>query len=443
MDRHSDTHISPPAAVDGSGAGPPAVASLALTGFWRVLTLFFVADGLAAVGMATISPQTVVAVLLHQVGFANLLIGVSMAIPTFAIAVAQVPCAYWASRARRKGIWLTWLRVGEAAPRLLLVVGALLVAPSRPLATVMFLFAPLFIGSLMGGAWRPVRAELDARLVSLTRRGRYQGTMMVAKVTLALAGAALARFLIAEIPDRGGFGACFAAAGLFGIASAIPLAYLPEPEERDSHKQGALWDYLRTLRRSLASDANYRNFLWGRALVGLGQMAGGFFAVYAMERFHVPAKTAPLFMFPYLIGQGMGSTIWGYVGDKRGQRLVQLAVCVQYGLAPLVALVAPNPWVLALAFWLNGMAFAGDFVSTTNFLLEAAPNHDLMGYVGFANSLISPIFAVSSILGGAIADATSFPLLFLVTPLVWVAAFWIMAVHVRDPRTFKRTLPQV
>jgi len=409
--------------------------------FRRVLLLFLTADGLAAVGLAAMSAQTVVAVLLKQVGFANIVIGISMAIPTLAVAVAQVPCAFWASRAEHKGLWLARLRLGESLPRFLLIGGALLAAPGRPAATVALVFLPLFLGWLAGGAWRPLRAELDGRLVSQALRGRYQATMMVAKVVLALAGAALARSLLGDIGGREGFAACFAAAAVFGAVSALPMRHLPEPEGRDSPKEGAFWAYLRALCRGMAGDANCRNFLLGRALVGLGHMADGFLAVYALERFHLPVSNAPLFMIPALLGQGVGSVLWGYVGDRRGHRAVQLAVCSQYALALLVALVAPTPWFFALTFCLTGMAFAADVVSTTNFLLESAPQSDLMGYVGLANSLISPIFALSAVLGGAIADLTSFGVLFAVTALVWVAALWIILAYVRDPRALKAPAP--
>jgi len=224
---------------------------------------------------------------------------------------------------------------------------------------------------------------------------------------------------------------------VLGVLSSLPLWFLPEPEGRDAGKQGVLLDYFRVLFRVIRNEANYRNFLWGRALVGLAHMSDGFFAVYALQRFALPAQVAPLFMVPSLIGQGVGSVMWGYLGDKKGNRAVQLGLCAQYALALCIALVAPNPWVFLFAFLFNGMAFAGDFVSTTNFLLESAPDHDLMGYVGFANSLISPIFALSSVLGGAIADATSFPVLFGVNVAVWACALLVMALVVVDPRKLK------
>jgi len=426
------------ATADISAPPSPEAAKSSGAHFWRNVLLFYTSDSLAAVATAVVSVQTVVAVLLQQAGFANVILGLSMATSTIGVCLTQVPAAFWASRARHKGRWLTWLRVAESLPRLVAVVGAFMLAPSRPWATAFLLFMPLFAGSLLLGANRPVRAELDGRLVPHTRRGRYYGAMMVAQVGLGMLGAALARSLLAQIPGRGGYAACFAAAAAFGIASAIPFSFLPEPENGDSKKQGRFLDYFHGLTSLIGADRNYRNFLWGRALVGIGHMAQGFFAVYALERFHLPAKTAPLFTIPALVGQAMGSFLWGYVGDKKGHRLVQLAMCVQSGLAPLLALVAPNAWVFALVFWMNGMAYASDFVSTNNFLLESAPDHDMMGYVSFANSLIAPTFALSSILGGAIADLTSFRLLFFLSVLIWVGGFWVMAARVRDPRAMKR-----
>jgi putative MFS transporter len=139
-------------------------------------------------------------------------------------------------------------------------------------------------------------------------------------------------------------------------------------------------------------------------------------------------------MVPGILGQGMGSAIWGFVGDRKGHHIIQVAICVQAALAGLVALLAPNAWVFAGAFWLMGMSDAADWISTNNFMIESAPPADKMGYVSFANTLIAPVFALATVMGGAIAGATSYYVLFALSILVYLAALWLMATRVHDPR---------
>jgi len=384
--------------------------------------------------MATASSQTVIAVLLSELGFAKAVVGLPMAIGIMGFAMAQVPAAFLASRAARRSTWLFGLRVAASFPVLVAAGGAMVASPGHPWASAVLLFLPIFLASLLGGGSRPIRAQLDAALIPQRKRGRFYGAALIVGGGCGMLGAGLARLLLHGMPSRGGFAACLLASAALGAGAAAPLRYLCDPTGRGSNAGVRLSAYVASLRQAIARDLNFRNFLWARVLVGLGYMSAAFYAVFALEKLRLPAATAPLFMLPGLLGQGMGSALWGFVGDRKGHRVIQIAICVQWALAGLVALVAPNAWVFAVAFWLMGMSNAGDFISTNNFMIESAPREDTMGYVSFANTLIAPIFALATVLGGVIAGATSYYVLFGLSIAVYLAAIWVMVTLVKDPR---------
>lgn len=434
LDSEQDKQECPGPANESLAAARNLEGSAAQAALWRNVALFLLSGSLASVAWATASEQTVVAVLLQQMGFAKVVVGLPLAIGIVGFGLPQLPAAYWALRASRKRGWLVGLQVATSAPALVAALGAMLVAPDRPWASALLLFAPLMLGSLASGGARPLRTELDGRLIPQTTRGRYYGGQMVVRGVFGILGAGLAGLLLAEIAGRGGFATCFLAAALLGMAAAIPLKYLLEPRLEPEAQTEGLSTYTRNLWGRVTGDLNFRNFLWGRALVGLGYMSAGFYAVFALEKFHLPARSAPLFMIPSLLGQGIGSVIWGLAGDKKGHRLVQVALCVQWMLATVTAVLAPNAWVFAVAFFLSGMALAADYVSTNNFMIEAAPRAEMMGYTSLANSLIAPIFGLSTVLGGAIADLTSYHFLFWLSLGVYIVALWMMATRVKEPR---------
>jgi uncharacterized membrane protein YeaQ/YmgE (transglycosylase-associated protein family) len=260
------TEVQP--APDAASAAPPRM--------WRNLALFLCSDSLAALGWAVASSQTVLAVMLKEAGFPKVILGLPMALGILGFAMAQVPAAFLASRATHKTRWLYLMRAAAAVPVLIAVGGVMLATPQRPWTTAFLLFLPLLLGSLISGAARPVRAQLDAHLIPQAARGRYYGAVMIGQGALGMVGAALARSLLRNLRSRAGFGACVTVAGVVGATAAIPLRYLTELHAPGNDIPVRLAAYVGALRTAVARDRNFRNFLWGRFLIALAYMSAAF-----------------------------------------------------------------------------------------------------------------------------------------------------------------------
>jgi MFS family permease len=220
----------------------------------------------------------------------------------------------------------------------------------------------------------------------------------------------------------------------FTAISWVGLALNREPESPIVKQPIKLSHYFKQLPDLLRRQHNYRRYLTSYSISKLGAMAVGFFLVYANTQFGLSGGQVGLLTGVLIGSEAVMNLIWGWIGDRRGHKLVLTGSAFALALASLTAWLAVTPAAFVAAFILLGAAIAGDQVSRFNIVLEFAAPEDQPTYIGLTNSLLAPVTTLAPLIGGWLATWAGYPGLFGTAMIIAGLGGLLLAFWVQEPR---------
>jgi MFS family permease len=218
------------------------------------------------------------------------------------------------------------------------------------------------------------------------------------------------------------------------VISYVGLALNREPESPVVKKSIPLKHYFKQLPDILRHNLNYRRYLISYSISRLGAMATGFFLVYANTRFNLSGSQVGLLTGILIGSEAVMALVWGWIGDRRGHKLVLTSSALAMTLAALTAWLATSQTAFIAAFVLLGTAIAGDQVSRLNIILEFAAPEDQPTYIGLTNTLLAPVMTLAPLIGGWLATWLDYPGLFGTAMVIACLGGLLLALWVREPR---------
>jgi len=386
-------------------------------------------------GVSFVADSTVIPLYVSHLTDSRVLIGLASAIAGSAWFLPQLLMANATERlARKKPALVKYGFLAERLPVLLMATSSFLLAASRPGLALVAFFLFYAWHKLGSGSIAPAWEDMVAKVIPLDRRGRFFGIANFGGSLLGVAGAQVTAVVLARLAFPDSFALCMALAfgGMF--LSWVFLALNREPARPSGKEHISTAEYWRRLPGLLRRDRNFGNYLFSRALMGLGRMSMGFVTVYAVQRWDLPDSQAGIYTTILLVSQTLFNLIFGHLGDRRGhKRSLVWGLWAWIG-AALVALLAPSPQWFYLVFLAWGMAIAAEMVSGQLILLEFAGPDDRPTYVGLGNTVTGIFNAAAPVLGGWIASLAGFRPLFVISALLTVCAWAALRWRVREPR---------
>jgi MFS family permease len=212
----------------------------------------------------------------------------------------------------------------------------------------------------------------------------------------------------------------------------------PPPVDKVPAKATSDGDYWRRLPGIVRDDGNFAWYLAATMLISAAGMATSFYTVDAERTLHLTDASAGVYAVVLLAASTVGNIAWGYVGDHIGHKRVVEGGALCTGLAALIALLVHGPGIglagYALVFVLVGLSTSGLQLAALTFIVDFAPVAQRPTYIGLANLAAVPFSAGAPLLGGLIADRAGYPVVFLITLALAVAAMLIVFSRVVDPR---------
>jgi len=237
------------------------------------------------------------------------------------------------------------------------------------------------------------------------------------------------------LPPAAGYGLCFVGASVCMALSFLALLYVREPVGGPVAPRVALRAHLARVPELLRRDRNLSWFLAARATAIVGQMAVGFYTVYALRAWAAPASQAAVFTALLVAGTVAGTLGFAWLADHAGHRLVILGGMAATLGANVMALASPTLSTYGLVFVLAGIQQAAFSVSNMPVLLEFAPSDDERPmYVGLGATSLAPFAFAAPLVAGFLADALGFRAVFVVAGVGSLAGLTMLAALVRDPR---------
>ena len=367
-----------------------------------------VADGTCVMAMVTLQGGVFLTAFALALGASNYEIGLLTTI-VFASQFMQIAglglLKWWPKRR-------AWVVLLCGLSRLLWIF-IILIPLLFPRRGVTFLLQWLLVAALVGAMAGPAWNSLMRDIVPENQRGRVFARRLTWGTGLALACTLLGGVAIdwwkATSPDwaQYGYSALFAVGLLFGLASLLAVARLPETAMAKQHDESVGNQLLTPIR-----DPNFRNLLWFIAIWSFAvNMAAPFFAVYMLKRIGLSVFLVTVFMVLGQLSNIVFLNIWGRLADRFSNKPV-------LGLSGFLFLLAVLAWsfttlperyvltipVLAAIHILSGMSVAGVSIASGNIALKLSPEGNAHGYMTVFGLAASATGAFAPIVGGALAD---------------------------------------
>jgi MFS family permease len=311
--------------------------------------------------------------------------------------------------------FLTW-RFGAARPGV--VLGA---------------FLGLFgMFSLAGGVGTVVYADVFAKAIPARRRGRFIGWRQLLGYGLSIAAGYWVKGVLGKMDFPDGYALIFAVATVALLVAFTGFAMIREPVYPVQRSSDSVWQLIRKAWRLAGVDVSFRWFLISQALTMTVLALAPFYVVYALG-VGVSSAEVGVFLAAQMAGGAVSNILWGWLGDRFGNRAVIVGTVVVGGLTPLFALGArPVPGLFIVVFALMGTTISGVRLGFNNMILEMASVSLRPTCVALQNTLLTPVMLLPLVVG-VLAEVWSYEALFWAGALVMVPGFWA-ALKIRDPR---------
>jgi len=326
----------------------------------------------------------------------------------------------------------------ERLPIFLLAPSAYFLAVSRPLyALVVFLM--LYAWHTFGAGLTIVGwQDMIAKIIPVDKRGRFFGITNFLGNGTGILGALAVPFMLEKNTFPFGFIYSFAIAAVLIFISWIFLSLAREPAVRSSRPPVSQMEYLRSLPGILRKDRNFSMYLLSQIVFTLSGMATGFLVVYSVKFWNLSDAQASGFVISMQVGLALANLFFGFLADRKGHKL-NLELCLALSVISLVlVIIAPNSIWFYPIFFFRGAVNAGSFISGISIVYEFTEPENRPTYIGLANTLPGVAGSIAPLIGGWLAGAVSYQLLFILSAIIGTLSWALLHFTVREPRKMKQ-----
>ncbi|HEY77049.1 MAG TPA: MFS transporter [Thermoflexia bacterium] len=288
--------------------------------------------------------------------------------------------------------------------------------------------------------------EVTAKTIPAWRRGRLFATRQLTGGLLSLGAGWIVKVILTHpgLPFPRNHAILFLLYSIIIIPAMLAFISIREPPGTAVSKRIGTKEQLRRGWRFLKVDTVYRRYMLARAMLGLADIALPFYGIYAKEMLGAPDGIIGWYLTARVGSRLAFNLPWGWISDKRGNRLVMRLQSLGYGLTALLALALVVgveslhlrgtwlPFLVVPLYFIDGAIRPAQILAGSNFLLELAPEEERPLYLGLSNTLMG-IVVLTSGFGGLLVDLMGFVGLFA-TALVLSTAAYALATGLPEPR---------
>ena len=391
-----------------------------------------------------IDPPLVLTWFVSDLTTSNLLRGLVAPLGDACWFLPQIFVSARVQRMRYKKPSYTWAAVGRTIAWVSLAVAVWFV--HDPLLLLVGFFLLYMLARLLSGVAGLAFFDVVAKTVPARRRGRFFAWRQFLGGLFGLGGGWIVKTLInhPDLPFPRDYALLFAlycvtmAPGLFafGLIREPPGAVVSEPVTVGEQLQRAF--------ALLRLDQVYRRYIGARLILALALIALPFYGIYAKDVLGAPDWMVGVYSITRLAALLVSNLFWGWLSDRKGNRIVMrvlnanigLNALLAAGLVVLVALLRPQgtwlPYLALPLYALDGAARPAYIMAGGSYLLELAPEKQRALYMGFTNTLMSVGILVSG-MGGLVVDLIGFGGLFALAAGLCLAGY-ALATGLPEPR---------
>lgn len=401
--------------------------------YWRNFLLLALDSGSFAFAVTALSHLTIIPSYLAQITDSRVLQGLAPTIYVLGSLLPQVLVANWANGLkRRKPYLLTVYLLERVGIALLYFITVQATGLSSGAVLAFFLCAYTVFATTLGLS-SPVYTDFVAKAINV-RRGLFFGfSYFLAGLSGVFSGRLAARTLN-SLPFPESYAVVFQTALIVTVISLVFCLLLSEPPIPAGRRREPWGKYILSLVDILKKDTRFTRFIIVRLILNLGEMATGFYALYAVNKFSLSTGMYATFAIVLAVSQSLSNLVWGCIGDKKGFKTVLACAAVLGVASTLLAVGSTTLWMFIPVFPIVGTMLSAAQIANVNLAIEYSLPSQTQTYVGLMNTLQAPVLAVVPLVGGLIADALDYPATMLVASCLYAIGFVIALVSLKEPK---------
>ncbi len=395
-------------------------------------------------GMAFISPGTVIPGFLSRLGASAAIIGLISTLQSASWLLPQLFSArYMADKPLKKPYILWGAALGRISLLLLLLV--IWLTGARPVWLIISLIALYTVWFWVGDGIASLPwFDLLSKVIPPRRRGRLTSVGQLVSGGISFAAGFFVEWMLG---DRGpgypnNYVGLFAIGFVLMVGSFIAVAGVKEERSAAAARVPTWREYLPQLWGVLKNDRVFRRLIIARQLSALGGLALPFYMPFAIRRLGLPDQVAGRYVSIGVVGGILAALLFGWMNEKYGSKWVILVGMALSLTVPATALLIPylplDPiwlaWGFGLVFFLSNAAMNSMMPGWLNYVMEWSSDAERGTYIGLTNTL-NGVATIFSTLGGLILQWTNenYTLLFVVT-IIGLLLPWPLVIGVPEPR---------
>lgn len=391
-------------------------------------------------------------------GFAMSLISVNTIMPVFiqqvggnSVAISSVPVLWWLGVNLPQALFIRLTHRGTQAKSFMLRYGLLhrlsflaiaiftLAASARLRSSwiVLALLVMIFLSAVSNSMASPPWFQVFTKTTPVKIRGRLIALRQILSSAFGVLGGSLVAVILATIQTPVNFAVLFALAFIFAMLSFMCLRTLREPQSKEFVPM--THGLVINARKILTTDRRIRDVIIADVLILMSMTAAAFYAVYALEKFSLPASYAGTFTMLVMSSMVLGNVVFGFLADHFGHRVNWLILAGCSAAASLMAIIASNILLYGLVFFFMACTTTLQGISRLSLLAELSAEAERPIYVAFVNTITAPAVFVGVLFGG-VARWFGYASVFILAALLSAAAFFWIYFYVQEPREMARRI---
>ncbi len=409
---------------------------------WRYQRRNFVGGMIHALffrlGMAFSQVTSVLPAFIFALTGSNFWVGLLSTLQRTAVVFPQLFFANFLQARSRKKPYLLGVIYFRSAVWLFLAITTFYLGTSRPHLLAVFLILFIMSFFLAGGLGELIYSYLIASTISPTMRGRFMGGRAVLGGIAGIIAGYISRQVLAAVNTHHftqSYGTLFLLTSLSIAIAGTGFWVMREPRLTAVNSSQNLKNYLKDAFALVKEHTAFQRLLLVTFLIAGMYVALPFYVIFAKVHLGIRDATIGIYVTLQLVGDSLGGLLWGWMGDRRGYRLVLIGIAAVTLVIPLWAIVTGLwfPIAFPATFAFSGMVFRNMRIATRNYLFEIAPEQMVPTYLALKNTLTAPSL-LFPLIGGGIARWGGYQVLFIVTALVAIGCI-IMSIGLPEPRT--------
>jgi MFS family permease len=374
--------------------------------FWRNYLAHSLDGGLYVGGMAFLAAESVLPPMIRMLGGPNWLVSLMPTMMMGGFALAPLLAAHRVERLQVVKPFVVFMGVFQRLPVLLAGLALLLWAHEYPYLVLVVATGAPFVTGLAGGFGFSAWIELISRTIPEDKRASTWSVRYVLAALIGIIAGIVVKGVLAHYPGPEGYAILHFIA--FGFMCGSLLAFLGVRETSKPPTQprppASLKQNLRSIPSLFMADDRLRSFALMRMLGAGVLIMLPFLSLHALDVTGRSSDYVGYFVAAQMSGSICGNLLAGFLGDRFGGKMPLGLGRALIACACLGAAVNTSTWGFIALFFLLGMAFSMNNISSSILMIEISPAERRPTYVSVMSLLMFPTMLVAAGVSTLIRD---------------------------------------